>query len=81
MRAGTCAHQSRATYPPDKACGALAGWEVRGAEEAVVSGRRERRKKKNTNRYLHNQWQVGNLYVQKPIKVEESAFGSLLVKI
>jgi len=35
---------------------------------------------KNTNRYLHNQWQVGNLYVQKPIKVEESAFGSVLVK-
>ena len=41
MRAGTCAHQSRATYPPDKACGALAGGEVRGAEEVVARGRRE----------------------------------------
>ena len=80
MRSGMRAHQSRAVHPPDKACGALAGGEVRGAEEAVASGRRERCKKKNTNRYLHNQWQVGNLYVQKPIKVEESAFGSVLVK-
>ena len=61
MRVETRTHQSRAAHPPDKACGALAGEEVRGAEEAVARGRRERRKK-NTNRYLHNQWQVGNLY-------------------
>ena len=79
MRTETHAHQSTA-HPPDKACGALARGEGRGAEEAVASGRRERRKKKNTNRYLHNQWQVGNLYAQKPVKVEESAFGSVLVK-
>ena len=79
MRVETRTHQSRAAHPPDKACGALAGEEVRGAEEAVARERRERRKK-NTNRYLHNQWQMGNLYVQKPIKVEESAFGSVLVK-
>ena len=50
-----------------------------GAEEAVARGRRERRKK-NTNRYLHNQWQVGNLYAQQPVKVGESAFGYVLVK-
>ena len=80
MRAETRAHQSRAAHPPDKACGALAGEEVRGAEEADTRGRRERCKK-NTNRYLHNQWQVGNLYAQKLVKVEESAFGSVLVKI
>ena len=80
MRAETRSHQSRAAHPPDKACGALAGWEVRGAEEAVASGRRERRKKKNTNRYLHNQCQVGNLYAQKSVKVGESAFGSILMK-
>ena len=36
--------------------------------------------KKNTNRYLHNQWQVNNLYAQKLVKVGESAFGSVLVK-
>ena len=80
MRAGTRAHQSRDMHPPDKACGALAGGEVRGAEEAVASGRRERCKKKNTNRYLHNQWQLGNLYAQKAVKVGESAFGSILMK-
>ena len=62
LRAETRSHQSRAAHPPDKAYGALAGGEVRGAEEAVASGRREQRKKKNTNRYLHNQWKVGNLY-------------------
>jgi len=45
MRVETRAHQSRAAHPPDKACGALAGEEVRGAEEAVARGRRERRKK------------------------------------
>ena len=48
MRAETRAHQSRAAHLPDKACGALAGGEVRGAEEAVARGRRERRKKKRT---------------------------------
>ena len=37
-------------------------------------------RKKNTNWYLHNQWQVGNLYAQQPVKVGESAFGSVLVK-
>ena len=79
MRAGTRAHQSRDMHPPDKACGALAGEEVRGAEEAVARGRRERRKK-NTNQYLHNQWQVGNLYAKKSVKVGESAFGSILMK-
>ena len=79
MRVETRTHQSRAAHPPDKACGALAGEEVRGAEEAVARGRRERHKK-NTNRYLHNQWQVGNLYAQKSVKVGESAFGSVLVK-
>ena len=80
LRAETRAHQSRAAHPPDKAYGALAGGEVRGAEEAVASGRRERCKKKNTNRYLHNQWQVGNLYAQQLVKVGESTFGSVLVK-
>jgi len=79
MRVETRTHQSRAAHPPDKACGALAGEEVRGAEEAVTRGRRERCKK-NTNRYLHNQWQVGNLYAQKSVKVGESAFGSILMK-
>ena len=79
MRVETRTHQSSAARPPDKACGALAGEEVRGAKEAVVRGRRERRKK-NTNRYLHNQWQVGNLYAQKSVKVGENAFGSLLMK-
>ena len=79
MRAGTRAHKSKAAHPLDKACDALPGGEGRGAQEAVARGRRERQKK-NTNRYLHNQWQMGNLYVQKPIKVEESAFGSVLVK-
>ena len=49
MRAVRRAHQSRAAQPLDKACGALAGWEVRGAdEEAVARGGRERHKK-NTN--------------------------------
>ena len=80
MRAETRAHQSRAAHPPDKACGALAGGEVRGAEEVVARGRRERRKKGTQTGILHNQWQVGNLYVQKPVKVGESAFGSVLVK-
>ena len=79
MRVETRTHQSRAAHPPDKACGALAGGEVRGAEEAVARGRRERRKK-NTNMYLHNQWQVGNLYAQKAVKVGESAFESILMK-
>ena len=79
MRVETRTHQSRAAHPPDKAFGALAGEDVRGAEEAVARGRRERRKK-NTNMYLHNQWQVGNLYAQQPVKVGESAFGSVLVK-
>ena len=46
MRAETRAHQSRAAHSPDKACGALAGEEVRGAEEAVARGRRDRRKKR-----------------------------------
>ena len=55
MRAGTRAHQSRAAHPPDKACGALAGGEVRGAEEAVARGRRERRKKRiQTGIYIIN---------------------------
>ena len=46
MRVETRTHQSRAAHPPDKACGVLAGEEVRGAEEAVARGRRERRKKR-----------------------------------
>jgi len=55
MRAETRAHQSRAAHPPDKACGALAGGEVRGAEEAVARGRRERRKKRiQTGIYIIN---------------------------
>ena len=55
MRAGTRAHQSRAVHPPDKTCGALAGEEVRGAEEAVTRGRRERCKKKTqTGIYIIN---------------------------
>ena len=75
MRAVRRAHQSRAAQPLDKACGALAGWEVRGAdEEAVARGGRERHKQ-NTNCYLHNQWQVDNLYAQKPVKVGKCAFG------
>ena len=78
MRARTRAHKSRAAHPLDKACDALPGGEGRGAQEEVARG--QERRKKNTNWYLHNQWQMGNLYVQKPIKVEESAFGSLLVK-
>ena len=80
MRVETRTHQSRAAHPPDKACGALEGEEVRGAEEAVARGRRERRKKNNTNRYIHNQWQVDNLYAQKLVKVGESVFGSILMK-
>jgi hypothetical protein len=52
------------------------GWpEVRGAGEEMVgcrrgSGReRERRtEKKKANRYLHNQWQLGNFVTQKPVK-------------
>ena len=47
MRVETRTHQSRAAHPPDKAYGALAGEEVRGAEEAVTRGRRERCKKKH----------------------------------
>ena len=55
MRAETRAHQSRAAHPPDKACGGLAGGEVRGAEEAVARGRRERRKKRiQTGIYIIN---------------------------
>jgi len=55
MRAETRAHQSRAAHPPDKACGALAGGEVRGAEEVVARGRRERRKKRiQTGIYIIN---------------------------
>ena len=80
MRAGTRAHQSRAVHPPDKACGALVGGEVRGTEEVVARGRREWSKKRTQTGILHNQWQVGNLYVQKPVKVGENAFGSVLVK-
>ena len=77
MRAETRAHQSRAAHPPDKACGALV---ARGAPRKRSREGGESDVKKNTNRYLHNQWQVGNLYAQKPVKVEESAFGSVLVK-
>ena len=41
-RAVRRAHQSRAAQPPNKARGALAGGEVRGAgEEAIARGRRE----------------------------------------
>jgi len=55
MRVETRTHQSRAVHPPDKACGALAGEEVRGADEAVTRGRRERCKKKTqTGIYIIN---------------------------
>ena len=54
MRVETRTHQSRAAHPPDKACGALAGEEVRGAEEAVARGRRERRKKNTNGIYIIN---------------------------
>jgi len=55
MRVETRTHQSRAAHPPDKACGALAGGEVRGAEEVVARGRRERRKKRiQTGIYIIN---------------------------
>ena len=54
--AGTHAHQSRAAQPPNKARGALAGGEVRGAgEEAIARGRRERRKRRTqTSIYVIN---------------------------
>ena len=55
MRVKTRTHQSRAAHPPDKVCGALAGEEVRGAEEAVTRGRRERCKKRiQTGIYIIN---------------------------
>ena len=54
MRTETRAHQSRAAHPPDKACGALAGEEMRGAEEAVTRGRREQCKKTQTGIYIIN---------------------------
>ena len=77
MRAETRAHQSRAAHPSDKACGALV---TRGAPSKRSREGGESDVKKNTNRYLHNQWQVGNLYAQKSVKVGESAFGSILMK-
>ena len=80
MRAETRAHQSRAAHPPDKACDVWPGGGGRGGAPRKRSREGGENDEKNTNRYLHNQWQVGNLYVQKPIKVEESDFGSVLVK-
>ena len=63
--------------------------EVRGVGEEAVGCRRgscresERRtEKKEANRYLHNQWQVGNFYAKKPIKSgKDGAFVFLLGKI
>ena len=50
-------------------------------EEAVGcrrgSGREsERTKKKEANCYLHNQWQMGNFLIQKPVKAGDD--GSLI---
>ena len=77
MRAEMRAHQSRAAHPPDKACGALV---ARGAPRKRSREGGESDVKKNTNWYLHNQWQVGNLYAQKSVKIGESAFGSILME-
>ena len=54
MRAGTRAHHSRAAYPPDKACGALAGGEGRAPRKWSRDGGESDVKKTQIGIYIIN---------------------------
>ena len=59
MKVETRTHQSRAAHPPDKACGALAGEEVRAPRKRSREGGESDVKKTKTGIYIINsQWVI-----------------------